>query len=232
MSTTRHRRIRSRHSRWSRIRGKRINSNKRTSNSKFIHGHNLFKTRKNEFSVKGKLPLWHVVSLLMFLLQRKSSELLIKKIKSLDNYHHIYIDCWQLGYEELWREIVVHFNKKVHVSEERYNLYCTGDPSFADVLTTDASSTRFHSCNWESECSLHGKYTMAFHPIPTINNEVTPLLDNTKLLRSDLPYRAELKQHLVENHLPDKHFVVLTLIRFYLFLHTLLVVKLQIFINM
>lgn len=120
-------------------------------------------------------------------------------MKSLDAYHHIYLDFWQLGYEEAWKAVYDAFKTKIHVAEEKYNLYCAADPSFADILTTDPSCTRFHSCRWNTTCSIHGKYTITIHPVPTINQEMTvynPKI-HKKLLQSDLDNGIELKQQLV-----------------------------------
>jgi hypothetical protein len=48
---------------------------------------------------------------------------LVDDIKKYPVDAHIYLDTWCAGYEEAWFTIKEEFGCKIHVSEQRYNLY-------------------------------------------------------------------------------------------------------------
>ncbi|KAG8738258.1 hypothetical protein FRC10_007091 [Ceratobasidium sp. 414] len=76
-----------------------------------------------------------------------------------------YINAWTWGYEDIFLMIKAHFNNKIHVDRYKYSVLCsldnyvpspsiTSEPrsSFKDILTCDASTTRFHACERFNQC--------------------------------------------------------------------------------
>lgn len=135
----------------------------------------------------------------MLSMQEKSLELLINLINSYPKNFHFYLDNWTVGYEELWITIVDIYKQKVHVSEQRYNLFCKTEPIFDKVLTIDASSTRFHSCQWDAGCFKHEANTVAIHPTPNRNTQPYEYVKgkSRKLLATDLPFDYKPFQRMV-----------------------------------
>ncbi|KAG8718841.1 hypothetical protein FRC08_004265 [Ceratobasidium sp. 394] len=77
-----------------------------------------------------------------------------------------YINAWTWGYEDIFLGIKAHFNSKIHVDRYKYSVLCSlnnytpspsvtseSRPSFKDILTCDASTTRFHACERFNRCS-------------------------------------------------------------------------------
>lgn len=111
----------------------------------------------------------------------------------------MYLDTWTPGYEEMWFAIKEEFNSKIHVSEQRYNMYLSLDEKYEDVLTTDATSTRFHSCRWGEKCHKHDPQMVSIHPVPNRNNKAFQYKPTKyfKLLQSDLPRHCKPYQQMV-----------------------------------
>ena len=104
------------------------------------------------------------------------------------------------GYEQAWWHIAQKYSTQIHVSKERYQLYCHLNPGmFQSILTTDESSTRFHSCSWKknSSCIQHGDYTISVQGVPIVGNCIRPFTKNDYKLRSDLPKHAKVHQEMV-----------------------------------
>ena len=104
------------------------------------------------------------------------------------------------GYEQAWWHIAQKYSTQIHVSEERYQLYCHLNPEmFKYILTTDESSTRFHSCQWkkESSCFQHENHIITVQGIPIVGNAVCPWTADDYILRSDLPKHAKVHQAMV-----------------------------------
>jgi hypothetical protein len=93
----------------------------------------------------------------------------------------------------MWIAISEEFRKKVHVSQQRYNMFCSTEPEFAACLTTDASSTRFHSCRWDEGCCKHEHSMISVHPTPNRNTQPYEYIKSKqkKLLATDLPYNCK-----------------------------------------
>ena len=99
----------------------------------------------------------------------------------------------------MWLAIKEKFNAKVHVSQQRYNMYMALDPNHSELLTTDRSSTRFHSCRVEEGCYKHESKMVTIHPVPNRSQECyqfTPSRQE-KLLESDLPKDFKPYQQMV-----------------------------------
>ncbi|KAK4517901.1 ubiquitin-specific protease ubp1 [Mucor velutinosus] len=129
---------------------------------------------------------------------RENAEKFISKVSvssehlgSIDKHHHIYIDCWTFGYEECWAEIYDTFKQKVHVSKLKYNTYVEADPIYKEYLTTDPSTTRFHSCNWDLNCKPYEHGLVAIHFKPNMDDQPRLYIPSEKsnhLLSTDLRY--------------------------------------------
>lgn len=108
----------------------------------------------------------------------------------------MYLDCWTVGYEEIWISITENFGQKVHVSEQRYNMFFHMNPLFDDVLTTNPK-TRFHSCHWDQDCYVHEDHTVSIHPTPNKNTRPIPQTHSRQLLMTDLPWDCEPLEQMV-----------------------------------
>ncbi|ORX51297.1 hypothetical protein DM01DRAFT_1408762 [Hesseltinella vesiculosa] len=125
-----------------------------------------------------------------FLPKDESIRILIDYIVQKPSDTQFYLDCWTFGYEEIWIAISLHFNTKVHVSPARYQLYCLVDEDYRHYLTSDPSSTRFHSCEWQfcDECIPDPSRAICIHPVPRDGIVVIKYTSMAGyLLRSDLP---------------------------------------------
>ncbi|KAG2208318.1 hypothetical protein INT47_006174, partial [Mucor saturninus] len=131
-----------------------------------------------------------------FISKTQSINILVNLIKSYPVTHHMYLDCWTVGYEEMWISITENFGQKIHVSQQRYNMFCHANSLFDDILTTDPK-TRFHSCHWDQECYIHEEYTISIHPTPNKNTKAFPHSPFRRLLNSDLPWDCEPLQRMI-----------------------------------
>jgi hypothetical protein len=89
----------------------------------------------------------------------------------------------------MWAAVADTFNQKVHVSQQRYDMFCAADPSYTEYLTLSPEGTRFHSCDWDANCAIHESNMISIHPQPTVNNCATEyvLSKHAKPLQTDLP---------------------------------------------
>jgi hypothetical protein len=111
----------------------------------------------------------------------------------------MYLDCWTVGYEELWVAVAEEFRSPIHVSQQRYNMFSKVHSSFAVILTTDPTITRFHSCHWDEKCFVHEDHMVSIHPTPHQNNKPYEFYQSrhSKLLQTDLPYNCKPKIQMV-----------------------------------
>ncbi|KAL7323207.1 hypothetical protein PS15p_211140 [Mucor circinelloides] len=126
-----------------------------------------------------------------FISKQRSCELLTNLIRKQGKHHHIYIDCWAFGYEECWAHIHDNFKQKVHVSKLKYDTYVEANPIYKEYLTTDASETRFHSCDWDQMCTGNEHGLVAIHFKPTMDDQPRLYIASEKsnhLLQTDLSY--------------------------------------------
>ncbi|KAI8645399.1 beta-lactamase-like protein [Parasitella parasitica] len=126
-----------------------------------------------------------------FISKRRSIELLVNLIRSQEEHHHIYIDCWTFGYEECWAHVADSFNQKVHVSKLKYDTFVAANPIYKDYLTTNPLETRFHSCDWEQDCQQHEHGLISIHFKPTVDDQPRVYIysdTSNQLLQSDLKY--------------------------------------------
>ncbi|KAG2217304.1 hypothetical protein INT45_013000 [Circinella minor] len=135
-----------------------------------------------------------------FITKNQSVQLLCELIDSFPGNYHFYLDFWMYGYEQAWWHIAQKYSTQIHVSKERYQLYCHLNPDmFQSILTIDESSTRFHSCQWEknSFCIQHENYTISVQGAPIVGNSIRPFTKNDYKLRSDLPKHAKVHQEMI-----------------------------------
>lgn len=111
----------------------------------------------------------------------------------------MYLDTWTVGYEEMWITIKENFDSKVHVSHQRYNMYVNLEERYKEVLTTDPTSTRFHSCRWDEGCFKHEAHMVSIHPVPNRNIKAFEFKPSkqSRLLQSDLPRHCKPYQQMV-----------------------------------
>ncbi|KAL9554260.1 hypothetical protein MBANPS3_002900 [Mucor bainieri] len=129
-----------------------------------------------------------------FVSKKRSCDLLINLIRNHEACHHFYIDCWTFGYEECWAQIHDTFNQKVHVSRQRYNTFVHANPIYKEYLTTDPSTTRFHSCEWDSDCKDYEHGLIAIHFKPNMDDQprlYIPAERSNHLLSTDLKYECK-----------------------------------------
>lgn len=88
---------------------------------------------------------------------------------------------------------------QIHVSEQRYKQYTAMDEIYKELLTTDPDKSRFHSCRWPMACARRGYKTTSIHPTPVSCRKPYRIEDVQKLLKTDLPYRARIRQHMVRH---------------------------------
>lgn len=153
-----------------------------------------------------------------FISKEKSIKVLVDLVKGYPEKYHMYLDTWTPGYEEMWFAIKEEFNSKIHVSEQRYNMYLSLDEKYEDVLTTDATSTRFHSCRWGEKCHKHDPQMVSIHPVPNRNNKAFQYKPTKyfKLLQSDLPRHCKPHQQMI---LPfSSHSSLTEIVYFYKFI--------------
>ncbi|CDH50909.1 protein artemis [Lichtheimia corymbifera JMRC:FSU:9682] len=131
-----------------------------------------------------------------FITKDKAIELLIDLVQKSPKDQQFYFDFWMYGHEELWFAIAHTFDSKIHVSPERYHLYCSAHSSYNEVLTLD-SNVRFHSCRWQSPCCQLSNKTICIYPKPTTDPGMRLYENEEYLLRTDLPRNAQLDQYLV-----------------------------------
>lgn len=88
-------------------------------------------------------------------------------------------------------------------------MYCHMNPLFENVLTTDPTSTRFHSCYWDEACAKYEKYMISIHPTP--NKNIKPFKyirskQSKQLLMTDLPYDCKpFEQMVYDQHEQNQH---------------------------
>ncbi|KAI7885154.1 hypothetical protein K492DRAFT_204215 [Lichtheimia hyalospora FSU 10163] len=131
-----------------------------------------------------------------FITKDKAMELLIDIVRSSPKDQHFYLDFWMYGHEELWFTIVHTFGTKIHVSPERYELYCSIQSSYSDLLTLD-TSVRFHSCRWQSPCCQQSDKTTCIFPKPVTDPTMRLYAKGEYLLRTDLPRNIKLDRYLI-----------------------------------
>ncbi|KAF1798204.1 beta-lactamase-like protein [Mucor lusitanicus] len=136
-----------------------------------------------------------------FISKQRSCELLINLIRKHGNHHHFYMDCWAFGYEECWAQIHDNFQQKVHVSQQRYDTYVDANPIYKEYLTTDSSTTRFHSCDWDPDCREHEHGLIVIHFKPIMDDQPRLYIHSEKsnfLLLTDLTYDCKPQsRHIV-----------------------------------
>ncbi|KAI9270758.1 beta-lactamase-like protein [Phascolomyces articulosus] len=133
-----------------------------------------------------------------FITKKQSVLLLCDLIDSFPGNHHFYLDFWMYGYEQAWWHIAQKYSTKIHVSKERYQLYCQLDENtFKYILTTDATATRFHSCKWENSCRQHEGVTISIQAVPIIGNNARSWSADDYKLRSDLPKHTKVHQQMI-----------------------------------
>ncbi|KAI8976176.1 beta-lactamase-like protein [Pilobolus umbonatus] len=124
----------------------------------------------------------------VFIEKDVSLQLLADFIDSYPSYYIMYIDSWTFGFEEIWFIIVQRYKQQIHVSLDRYSLYCSIDPLFKTILTTDSTKTRFHSCQWKEPCSVCTSLMISIHPVPITSKQIKHYYPSkSSLLQSDLP---------------------------------------------
>ena len=82
---------------------------------------------------------------------------LIKRWLSKGSNYYVSLLCKGMyGYEYLLKEVAIALHTKIHVSLERLALY-KNLPDMTKYFTTNAESTRIHSCNWEHKRNINSK---------------------------------------------------------------------------
>ncbi|KAI9491333.1 beta-lactamase-like protein [Zychaea mexicana] len=134
-----------------------------------------------------------------FITKKQSISLLFELIDSYPGNHHFFLDFWMYGYEEAWWKIASRYNTKIHVSEDRYQLYLALDKHlFTNILTTDETTTRFHSCHWKkSSCATHGADTINVQGQPIVGCRARPFGPDDYKMRTDLPKHANIKKEVI-----------------------------------
>lgn len=128
---------------------------------------------------------------IVYVMQQHSCTLLTNLIRNQGSHHHIYIDCWTFGYEECWAQVSDTFKQKVHVSKLKYDAYVETNPIYREYLTTDPSTTRFHSCDWDLDCKPHEHGLVVIHFKPNMDDQPRLYIHSEKsnyLLSTDLRY--------------------------------------------
>lgn len=115
------------------------------------------------------------------------------------------MDCWAFGYEECWAQIHDNFQQKVHVSQQRYDTYVDANPIYKEYLTTDSSTTRFHSCDWDPDCREHEHGLIVIHFKPIMDDQPRLYIHSEKsnfLLLTDLTYDCKPQSRHVSKKKP------------------------------
>jgi hypothetical protein len=127
----------------------------------------------------------------------------------------------------MWAAIADTFNQKVHVSQQRYAMFCAADPSYTEYLTPDPNKTRFHSCDWDADCAVHEPNMISIHPQPATHNRPTEYVvsKHAKLLQTDLPYTCKPFKQMVYLIIASQNQALTVYLRLYLSLFIHLVQK-------
>lgn len=87
--------------------------------------------------------------------------------------------------------------RQIHVSPERYKLYSALNPIYAQIFSTIADESRFHSCQWRNDCRRHSYRTTTIHPVPVTGDHVRALDPVSHILRTDFPKSCPVPNRIV-----------------------------------
>ncbi|KAG2344465.1 hypothetical protein BDR05DRAFT_910025 [Suillus weaverae] len=80
---------------------------------------------------------------------------LVELIALFDKDTYFFVNSWTWGYEDVLKGIARAFQCQIHVDRYKYAVYThISDPFLRNLVTRDATSTRFHACERFERCSF------------------------------------------------------------------------------
>lgn len=122
-----------------------------------------------------------------------------------------YINAWCLGYEDIWLAVARCFNVKVHVDDYRKAMFqslLNSDYSFGNafcgtigcnVLTTDAGSTRFHSCESMDPCQARSNFSDTEVYIKTVNTTRSSVDCQSDIVEGEHNTQVRIQSYCLDN---------------------------------